>query len=91
MLTDFKGQDPSLSGSIESLFLEDAVEAFKKNDKGLFEKAYSNFSDRNSGTFDEWKKIILNRLYQKIGNDSNNNIENKPQEENNLEEENYLG
>ena len=68
MLSEFKGQDPSLSGSTEEDFLCGIIKSFKENDQESFESIFSKFKLTNSGSFDEWRKVIFNKLYEKIKN-----------------------
>ena len=62
--------------------MEGIIDAFKKNDKSTFESNFNSYKQTNTGGYDEWKKTIFNRLYNKIAkdgggyNDYNNNNNN---------------
>lgn len=58
------------------MFLEGIIESFKKNDKSLFESNIINYKQTNSASFDDWKKAIFNKLYNKIFTNNNSNISN---------------
>lgn len=91
-MVEFKGQDPSLPGSTESLFLEGIIDSIKKNDKNKFEKVFSDYRNTNSQSYDEWKKSVLSKLYSKMLNGAviNENegdpVQVQNNEVNNLEE-----
>jgi len=80
-----------MEGSTECLFLEASIEALKKNDKSIFELAYKDYKSTNSSTFDEWRKVNLNKIYNKVkqGHPSDtqtNNQNNLNEIEDNLED-----
>lgn len=68
MLIEFKGQDPSLPGSTESLLLEGVIDSLKKNEQAKFEKVFTDYKNANSQSYDDWKKAVLNKIYSKVSN-----------------------
>lgn len=78
MLNTYKGQDPSLSGSNESDFLTDCVNAFKNRSKQDFEKSFIQFKNISNLEYDPWRKTMINKIYLKF--DSQNNKDDNPDE-----------
>lgn len=64
MLNEFKGMDPSISGTCEENFMRKSIEAAKNGRLDDYEKALSDF--RKISEIDSWRNVIFMKIHDKI-------------------------